>query len=369
MDFIEKLQALSAKIQKQQSLIQTEEATKNAFVLPFLSALGYEVFDPTEVVPEFGADADLRGLKKGEKVDYAVMRDGKVLMLFECKAAHVDLAEEHASQLYRYFSVTEAHVAVLTDGIVYRFYTDVEKAGKLDTNPFMVFDMLNMQDHLVPELKRLTKPAFKLDEIMAVAKELKYGCEIKRIIAEQSIAPSDDFVSFFARRVYSRTLTQSVREMFTTITKKAFAEFINETINERLRSAMSPQNGSTLTSSEGATPPGGEEEGPERIVTTSEELEGFYIVKAVLRTTVDPARITHRDTRSYFGILLDDTNRKPICRLHFDRSQKFLGLFGQDREWEKVPIEKLDDLYGFADRLKATVTMHESPPSPATQVE
>jgi len=309
----------------------------------------------------------LRGLKKGEKVDYAVMRDGKALMLFECKAAHVNLAEEHASQLYRYFSVTEAHVAVLTDGIVYQFYTDVEKAGKMDTSPFMVFDMLNIQDHLIPELKRLTKQAFKVDEIMSVAKELKYGSEIKRIIAEQFSAPSDDFVSFFARRVYRRTLTQSVREMFSTITKKAFDEFISETINERLRAAMSRQNPLTTTSSVGATPLVAEDEVTDRIVTTPEELEGFYIVKAVLRAMVDPARIAHRDTMGYFGILLDDTNRRPICRLYFNGEQKYLGLFGQERQWEKISIETLDDLYKYADRLKATVTMHESPASSPTK--
>ena len=227
MDFIETLQALSAKIQKQKDLIQTEEGTKNAFVLPFLSALGYEIFDPMEVVPEFTADADLLGTKKGEKVDYAIMRDGKVIMLFECKAAHTNLDDEHASQLFRYFSVTETRIAVLTDGIIYRFYSDIEQPHKMDAKPFMEFNMLDIQEYLVPELKRLTKPAFNIDEIVLVAGEMKYSREIKRILGEELGAPTEDFVRFFARRVYNRALTQSVRELFTTITKKAFAQFIN----------------------------------------------------------------------------------------------------------------------------------------------
>ena len=359
MDFIEKLQALSAKIQKQKDMIQTEEGTKNAFVLPFISALGYEIFDPTEVIPEFTADV---GIKKGEKVDYAIMRDGKVVMIFECKAAHVNLADEHASQLFRYFSVTEARIAVLTDGIIYRFYSDIEQSHKKDANPFMEFNMLDIQEYLVPELKRLTKPAFNIDEIVLVAGEMKYSREIKRILGEELGAPTEDFVRFFARRVYNRALTQSVRELFTTITKKAFAQFINETINERLKSAMtaSPQDTQAQTQPGAGSQVAEGEADTQRIITTPEELEGFYIVKSILRQVVDPARITHRDTKGYFGILLDDTNRKPICRLYFDGKQKFISLFGQERQWEKVPIEKLDDLYKYADRLNATVAMYDT---------
>ncbi len=364
MDFIETLQALSAKIQKQKDLIQTEEGTKNAFVLPFISALGYDIFEPMEVVPEFTADADLLGIKKGEKVDYAIMRDGKVIMLFECKAAHTNLDDEHASQLFRYFSVTEARIAVLTDGIIYRFYSDIEQPHKMDANPFMEFNMLNIQEYLVPELKRLTKQAFNLDEIISVAGEMKYSREIKRVLGEELGAPTDDFVRFLARRVYKGMLTQSVRELFTTIVKKAFTQFINETINERLRSAMTaPLPDTPVQTQPGAGSQGaeGDEETREGTITTPEELEGFYIVKAILRQVTDPARITHRDTKSYFGILLDDTNRKPICRLYFGGKQKFISLFSQDKQWEKVPIEKLDDLYKYADRLNATVAMHDSP--------
>jgi hypothetical protein len=363
MDFIEKLQALSAKIQKQKDFVQTEEATKQAFVLPFLSALGYEVSDPMEVVPEFTADAGLLGIKKGEKVDYAIMRDGKVIMLFECKAAHVNLAEEHASQLFGYFIATEARIAVLTDGIIYRFYSDIELSHKMDTAPFMEFNMLNIQEYLVPELKRLTKQAFNLDEIILVAGEMKYSREIKRILGEELDAPTEDFVKFFARRVYKGILTQSVRGLFTTITKKSFTQFINETINERLKLVMTPPAKDVSAQTQGAGNQGAavEAETQEGIVTTPEELEGFYIVKSILRQVTDPARITYRDKKGYFGILLDNNQLKPICRLHVDGKQKFLSLFSQEKQWEKVPIEKIDDLYKYADRLNATVAMYDNP--------
>ena len=361
MDFIEKLQALSAKIQKQKDIIQTEEATKNAFVLPFLSALGWDIFDPAEVVPEFTTDV---GIKKGEKVDYAILRDGKVLMLFECKAAHVNLADEHASQLFRYFSVTEARIAVLTDGISYRFYTDIEALNKMDETPFMEFNMLDIQEYLVPELKRLTKQSFNINEIISVAGEMKYSREIKRMLSEELGAPTEDFVKFFAKRVYSGVLTQSVRELFTLITKKAFNQFISETINERLKLAMAaPAKDSSaqtqpVTEGQGAVVEEGTQEG---ITTTPEELEGFYIVKSILRQVTEPARITHRDTKGYFGILLDDSRRKPICRLHLDGKQKLLSLFSQEKQEEKVPIEKIDDIYMYADRLKAIVAAYDKP--------
>src|SRR5947199_713133 len=186
----------------------------NAFVMPFIAALGYDVFDPAEVVPEFIADI---GIKKGEKVDYAIKHDGKIVMLFECKCCNSPLDENHASQLYQYFSVTEARIAVLTDGIVYRFYTDIEEPNKMDPKPFMEFNMLDIQEPLVVELKRLTKQAFNLEAILTVAGELKYTREIKRILNEELTNPSEEFVRFLAGQVYSGKLTMTVREQFAVI--------------------------------------------------------------------------------------------------------------------------------------------------------
>src|SRR5437763_6168834 len=234
-DFIEVLQSLSSKIAKQKNLINTEEATKNAFVMPFISALEYDVFDPTEVIPEFIADV---GIKKGEKVDYAIKQNGKIIMLFECKCCNSPLDDGHTSQLYRYFSVTEARIAVLTDGIIYRFFTDIEEPNKMDPKPFMEFNMLDIQEPLVVELKRLTKQAFNLEAILTVAGELKYTREIKRILNEELNAPSEEFVKLIAGQVYSGKLTSAVRGQFAVITKQAFTQFINEHIPERLRSAM-----------------------------------------------------------------------------------------------------------------------------------
>ncbi len=128
MDPIEQLRALSSRIPRLLEHARTEEATKHALVLPFLAALGYNVFDPTEIIPEFVCDV---GTKKGEKIDYAIMRGDKPVMLIECKQASANLDEAHFGQLLRYFHVTSARVGVLTNGIIYRFFTDLEEPNKI----------------------------------------------------------------------------------------------------------------------------------------------------------------------------------------------------------------------------------------------
>ncbi|MFL5664130.1 MAG: type I restriction endonuclease [Ktedonobacteraceae bacterium] len=355
MDFIEVLQNLSSKISKQKSLIKTEEATKNAFVMPFISALGYDVFDPAEVVPEFIADV---GIKKGEKVDYAIKQDGKIIMLFECKCCNVSLDDCHASQLYRYFSVTEARIAVLTDGIIYRFYTDIEEPNKMDPKPFMEFNMLDIQEPLVIELKRLTKQAFNLEAILTVAGELKYTREIKRILNDELNAPSEEFVKFLAAQVYSGKLTSTVRGQFTGITKRAFVQFINEHITERLRSAMGEPSLAAEATSETDNPDDNQSgavtpESANRVVTTSDELQAYYIVKAIVCAVIDAERIVYRDTQNYFGILCDDNNRKPICRLHFNGKQKYINIMDTNKNEERIPIGNLNEIYKLADQLRA----------------
>ena len=194
MDFIEAIRNLSTRIEGQKELIQTEEATKTACVIPFIELLEYEVSNLTQVIPEYNADF---GTKKGEKVDYAILKDDEAIMIIECKQFGTDLANVHVSQLYRYFSVVSARIAVLTDGALYQFYTDLEEPNKMDNKPFLEFNMLDVQQQWVNELKRFTKSAFNLDAILTAASDLKYTKEIKRIMMEQLEAPSEGFVRFF----------------------------------------------------------------------------------------------------------------------------------------------------------------------------
>ena len=233
MDFIEEIRNLSTKIEKQKDFVQSEEATKNAFVMPFIKLLGYDIFNPTEVVPEFTADI---GTKQGEKVDYAIFKDSKVVMIIECKKFGTDLSNAHISQLYRYFSPTHARIAVLTDGALYRFYTDLEKLNIMDTRPFLEFNLLNIQQPLINELKRFTKSDFNLSEVLTAARDLRYTKEIRRIMTEQLKAPTEEFVQFFLSSVYSGVRTQEVDQQFTDIVKRAWTQFLDEQINQRLSS-------------------------------------------------------------------------------------------------------------------------------------
>lgn len=361
MDFIDQLKELATKASKISELLQTEEATKNALVMPFIRILGYDIFDPTEVIPEFIADV---GIKKGEKVDYAIQKDGKIIMLFECKHCGGDLSIKHASQLFRYFSVTEARIAVLTNGLVYRFFADLEAPNKMDEKPFLEINLLELNSSLVTELKKLTKSAFNIDDLMTTAGELKYTRQVKRLLAEQLDNPSDEFVKLLASKVFSGVLTLNRKEYFSGIAKRAFRHLINEQIDLRLKSAMSETSDINTISApieaEQSVAQSTETSRESLVETTNEELEGFYIVKSLLRDIVDPNRITHRDTQSYMGILLDDNNRKPLARLHFNRTQKYLGIFDENRKEERVPIQNLDEIYQHAEKMRRVFAFYES---------
>ncbi len=355
MDFIDQLKTLSARMAKQIENITTEEATKNAFVMPFIQALGYDVFDPTEVVPEFTADV---GSKKGEKVDYAILTNGKPTLLFECKCCASDLNECHAAQLRRYFHVTSARIGVLTNGSVYRFYSDLEEKNIMDEKPFMEIDLLDIDEQIVPELKRLTKSSFELDKMLSTANDLKYTREVKNFLEKEMAAPSVDFVRLILNDVYSGKKTQIVIEQFTPLIKKAFSHFVNDQISDRLKSAMTDQtedeNNQIDEDAENET-----QANDNGIETTEEEMDGFYIVRAILHEVVDVSRVIHRDTKSYFGVLLDDNNRKPICRLRFNTSQKYIGVFDDQKAETKHAIQGLNDIYSFADEIKQAITYYE----------
>lgn len=365
MDFAELLTALATKVRNQRDAIQTEEATKNAFVMPFISTiLGYDVFNPLEVVPEFTADV---GIKRGEKIDYAIMRDGEVQMLIECKKSTEPLKIEHASQLFRYFAVTNARIAVLTNGETYQFYTDLDAPNRMDDKPFLVLDLLDIDETLIPELVKLTKDVFDLDSIISAAGELKYIGQIKRTIATQFKEPEDDWIRFFTTRVYDGAFTQKVREQFTTLVTKATKQFLNDQVNERLKTALGASSfplAENPAAAEAVTSRPVAEDDLDRdteLETTLEELEGYQIVKAIACSEVRPHRVVHRDAKSYFAVLLDDNNRKPIARLHFNgKKQKYLGLFDADKNETRHPIESLDEIYIHASAIREMVRVYEA---------
>jgi predicted type IV restriction endonuclease len=361
-DLIDEIRSLAAKIERSKDAVSTEEATKNAYIMPFISLLGYDVFDPTEVTPELTADV---GVKKGEKIDYAILKDGKPIMLFECKHHGASLDSQHASQLFRYFSCSECRVAILTNGVEYRFFTDLEAPNKMDSKPFMVFKVTDFPESLIPELKKVTKDSFEIDAILSTASELKYTREIKGLLSQQLLNPNEEFVKFCANGIGIARMTPATKDQFKELTKRAMSDFISDRISEKLKAALgtnsvvSDLDERIQGSGSVSNPP---TEGDSSLETTVDELEGYYIVRAILREIVDIKRVVHRDQQSYFGILLDDNNRKPIMRLRFNSAkQKYISLFDENRVEERIAISSLDDIYQYADRIRTTVKLYIEP--------
>jgi hypothetical protein len=332
----------------------TEEATKNAFIMPFIQVLGYDVFNPTEVVPEFISDI---GLKKGEKIDYAIFKDGTPTILIECKhwAQNLNI---HDGQLLRYFHVSKAKFGLLTNGIVYRFYSDLVAANKMDEKPFLEFNINEIKDNQIEELRKFHKSVFDAESITNTASELKYMNELKQIIHQELISPTPDFVKHFAKQVYPSVITAKILEQFTNLTKKSIQQHISDLITERLKTALIKEDEETKKQDTGQLTEQIKVD-EAKVITTDEEIEGFMIVKTILRQKISSTRITHRDALSYFAILLDDNNRKTICRLYFNGSKKFFVTLDDQKKEVKNEINSLDDIFNYSETLVKIVENYD----------
>jgi hypothetical protein len=357
MDFKDQIKQLAERIAKIKDSVTTEEATKNAFIMPMLQCLGYDVFNPLEIVPEFVADI---GTKKGEKIDYAVLKDGKAIILIECKHWEKNL-NLHEGQLVRYFQAANARFGILTNGIRYRFYTDLEKPNIMDEKPFFEFDVTDLKENQVEELKKFHKSYFDLDKIVNTASELKYTAEIKAFIRNEFTNPTESFVKFIAQNVYQGVVTAKIREQFAVLIKKSFAEVIGDMINDRLKNAMQQAETVQISETETEETESVDLDSDKQIVTTAEELEGYYTVRAALRSVVSMERITYRDSLTYFAIFLDDNNRKPICRLYFDGVKKYIATFNEKKEVTRYEISKIDDIFLYTDAMIESLKRYENP--------
>ena len=370
MDFEDQILQLAERIQKQKDSIATEEATKTAFIMPMIAALGYDVFNPFEVIPEL--DCDLIK-KKGEKIDYAIMKDESPIILIECKHCKQDL-NLHDTQLQKYFVASKARFGVLTNGIEYRFYTDLEKINIMDEKPFLIVDMLELSDADIEQLKKFHKSYYNEEDVLSTANELKYTTEIKSILNNEFSSPTPEFVRFFARQAYtSGQITSKVIDMFTPLVKKSISSIINDIISDRLNTAIKngeqtsdplqmSDNTSINTSTENT-----EEKLPDGVVymdkesgvvTTQEELDAYNIVRSILRKSVDVTRITYRDYKSYFVVNLDNSQWFWICRISIGARKKQIGIpLDNYKSCEWLQIDSIDDIFKYAGKLEESLKM------------
>ena len=353
MELKTKLEQLHQRVDNLKEQIQTEEATKNAFIMPFIQILGYDIFNPIEVIPEFVCDI---GTKKGEKVDYMIMKDGEPILVIECKHWKEN-ANAHNSQLHRYYHVSKARFRILTNGIVYNFYTDLEKPNIMDEKPFLTINLDDLKDSSIKVLEKFTKTSYDLESILDSAESLKYIKAIRKEFEAEIDNPSDEFIKLLVNRFFDRPLTANRLSIFREYTKRALTSSINESISSRLKSALSiNENIHDAKTKENEVVDSIDENSESKVITTEDEIEGFQIVKAILREVISADRIAPRDTQSYFGVLLDDNNRKPLCRLHLNGGKKYIELFHNGKDaGEKILINSLDDIYNYKTELQKTV--------------
>lgn len=355
LEFKDRINGLSAKIRELKGHIDTEEGTKATFINPFLNLLGYDTTDPRIVVFEYTADV---GLKKGEKVDYAIKRDGEVIMLIEAKKIGCELNRDKSNQLLRYFNVTPtARIAILTNGIRYEFYSDLDKSNIMDEKPFMIFDFENIEEGLLPELQKLTCNSFNIDTALSAAQDLKHLRQIKQIIKNEIQNPSEIFIKFFASQICEGAIRASIIEDFKPKVKAAFNQFLNEEIVSRIQNITKGEPVLPLENSPSEEPE--TEHTENNIVTTEQEKEAFMIVKSILRTVVPVEKIFMRDKLSYCGILYEDNNRKPICRFYFNSEKvKYIAIMDENKQEVKHKIENLDEIYNLSDELIKAVSVY-----------
>ncbi len=340
-----KIKQLSERIKTMRDKIQTEEATKHSFVMPFLSSLGYDVFDPSVVVPEFTADI---GTKKGEKVDYAILNDGKPIMIIEVKN-HAEKLDNHNNQLVRYFHVTDSRFAILTNGIEYRFFSDLEEKNKMDKSPFLIVNHENIKDRDIKELARFAKDLVDTDSILQMASAKKYYREIQSIFSTEIESPSDEFVIFFAKKITDKRMTAQTIEEFRGHIKKSFSDVLTDLANEKIQAIQSTLLVPKSESKEIEETPTTEDK--QQVLTTDEEIEGFYIVKSIVGEVLGVHNVSFKDTVNYFNILYQGKVTKWICRLYFNGKQKMIAFPDAKGAEQRIPMESIDSIYEFKKEL------------------
>lgn len=359
----EAIKSLAERIAQTKHMIQTEEATKNAFIMPFLQLLGYDVFNPIEVVPEFTADV---GSKEGEKVDYAIVLNGSPVMLIECKYCNNELNVANEGQLLRYFHTTKAKFGILTNGVVYKFYTDLVEPNKMDMAPFLVVDLGGDLEKInYSELGKFRKEIFDATNIRKTAEILKCSGAVRTVLSNEFAAPSEEFVRMIFKKITpSGVFNDKQRDKLTPLVKAALDTIINERVKGQLDAALK-----TTTDAQDAVEAVHETAlgADTGIVTTQEEIDAFNMIKAIAVEHIDPDRVAMRDAKSYCAILFDNNNRKPIVRLFFNNLEKLSAVLFDGPQEERVPLRKVSDLFMFKERILATIDKYTEKGMPSAQ--
>ncbi len=344
MSFKEDVADLARRAISAQAVAQTEEATKNAIVMPFLRVLGFDVFDPSRVIPEYVADV---GLKKGEKIDYAVKIKDRIEYMIETKSVSTNLRDAQYSQLFRYFHTCDANIGILTNGLHIWFFTDLDAPNKMDAAPFFKFNLLDYDDNDLRELEKFHVANFSIENIKTAASTLKYLREAMSFIESQWAEPEEDFIRLVARGIYDGKLTTGVVETFKPIVRRAFDDLFRQRAKAKLDVAFDSNEPSDLAAVD-----------PSKVETTPDELQGFMIVRAIAAEVAPVSRVVMRDAQSYCAILFDDNNRKPIVRLYFNGRQKFVVTFENGKSGVRHDLANIEGLFNHRAQIVSTIASY-----------
>ena len=339
MAFHDDLAGHTDRIRQRMPHVQGEEATKQALVVPLLQVLGYDVFDPREVRPEYVADFAVKKAGQFEKIDYTICVNGTAAIFIECKPLGAAL-EDHGGQLSRYFNSTPSvKVAMITDGVRIRVFTDLQQPNIMDPQPWLSIDLLSIKPAEIEALRRFRKADFSPNEISALAEEMVYYSVILSFVSAQLLEPNEAFVRFVAGEIPAvGRVTAKVVERLTPILRKALQSAIVDHVARSFdRSAevgaevepSAPAKVATQAKSQpeqGAQPPASPAtDARASIVTTAEEIEANKMISIWVREAKPNAPIGYRDSKSYFTIHQDNL-RKWFVRLGLEEKPMWIAF-------------------------------------------
>lgn len=328
MTFKEELQKLSVQITERKKHITNEETTKQALIIPFLQVLGYDVFSPLEVKPEYGSDF---AKKKGEKVDYAIYKNGRPIIFIEAKAITEDSAS-HDAQLARYFNATpEVKLAIITNGVTYKFFTDLNTTNIMDENPFSVLDMTDLSPGDIEVLDKFRKDIFDADTLVKYAEDLIYTNNLNNKLRELFKNPPDDFIRYLIKDFSDTRITINVIDRFRPIVKKSISNALLELVSQGLSQSSLPEEvlpeaTQEIDSIEAELKP------QKEVCTTEEELKCFEIIKKTLiKAGKNISDLGNKDTTVYFAVFNKNIFNWFI-RINLDAQKKFILT--------RIPVDK-----------------------------
>lgn len=315
--------------QRKQHCGGNEEATKQALILPFLQVLGYDIYNPTELVPEYKA-----GWANKEKVDYAVFIDEKPAIFIEAKAFGEKLINYDA-QLAKYFNSTpDVKIAIITDGITYKFFTDGQQLNIMSEDPLFEFNIeeLKKQDYEV--LDRLRKDNFEVDSIITEAENLFYLNGFMKRLKQNFNNPGEDFIKFVASDIYPSRMTSKALERLQPLVKQAVSTTLVAMVSKGLTHSIDEED------SEDDAP--ASEEGSKnesKIKTTEQELEAYNAIVQIIEGEFGSEHeINYKDTQSYFSVQMQKPSRW-FCRLHFNNLKRIYVAFRIPEEAAKALVD------------------------------